>query len=89
MSLTQPDPVKPEMVNAVAVKLVPFDMDDLDGWFSEAEVQFGMRSILADDMKFQHVCTAMDAETSSRGTRAFWNVGTGKKYKVVKFFSPL
>lgn len=67
----------------MAVKLAPSYTENPEGWFSQVEAQFGIRSVPADDAHFWYVCTGLDAETFSKVTRAVCNIETGKKYEAV------
>ena len=51
--------------NAVALKLPPFWISQPRVWFQEAEAQFALRNITADDTKYFYVVAALDQETAS------------------------
>ena len=53
-------------VHAVALKLPPFWADEPDIWFAQAESQFTLRSIVAEDTKFHYVVAALDGQTARR-----------------------
>ena len=53
-------------VHAVALKLPPFWSDEPDIWFAQAESQFTLRGIVAEDTKFHHVVAALDGQTARR-----------------------
>ena len=52
--------------NAVALKLPPFWISQPRVWFQQAEAQFALRKITADDTKYFNVVAALDQETASR-----------------------
>ena len=52
--------------NAVALKLPPFWISQPGVWFQQAEAQFTLRNITADDTKYFYVVAALDQETASR-----------------------
>ena len=52
--------------NAVALKLPPFWISQPRVWFQQAEAQFALRNITADDTKYFYVVAALDQETASR-----------------------
>ena len=51
-------------VSSVSVKLPPFWPDKAVLWFAQAEAQFLLRNITADNTKFAHVLTMMDSKTA-------------------------
>lgn len=52
--------------NAVSLKLPPFWSAEPKIWFAQAEAQFALRKIVADDTKFYYVLSALDQATASR-----------------------
>lgn len=66
----------PSDLHAVSIELAPFFTEDPEGWFTQAKAQFGISNISADKTKYWYVCTALDAETSSRVT---WAVHKAKR----------
>ena len=52
--------------NAVALKLPPFWISQPRVWFQQAEAQFALRKITADDTRYFYVVAALDQETASR-----------------------
>ena len=52
--------------NAVALKLPPFRISQPRVWYQQAEAQFALRKITADDTKYFNVVAALDQETASR-----------------------
>ena len=58
--------IQVQNLNAVALKLPTFWSNQPDVWFSQAEAQFAIRGIVADDTKFYHVISALDQETACR-----------------------
>lgn len=57
-------------VLAVFMKLAPLCKEDPDCWFAQAEAQFGIREIVANDTQFWVVCASSDTEVSSCVNRA-------------------
>ena len=52
--------------NAVAIKLPTFWTSQPRVWFAQAEAQFVIRKITADDTKYYHVLSALDQDTATR-----------------------
>ena len=52
------------IIGAVAIKLPPFWRNDPEVWFAQAEAQFAMRSITAEETKYHHVIAALPAEVA-------------------------
>ena len=52
--------------NAVSLKLPPFWAAEPEIWFAQAEAQFDLRKITADDTKYFYVLSALDQATASR-----------------------
>lgn len=55
-----------DTVHVLAIKLPQFYIKDPSGWFEQAEAQFGIGSIMADDIKYWYIHVASDMKTSSR-----------------------
>ena len=53
-------------VHAVSLKLPDFWPDEPDIWFCQAESQFALRSITAEETKFHYVVAALDGQTARR-----------------------
>ena len=53
-------------VQAVALKLPQFWPQQPEVWFAQAESQFRIRNIVADDTKYHHTVAALDQETAGR-----------------------
>jgi hypothetical protein len=52
--------------HAVSLKLSTFWMAQPDVWFAQAEAQFNLRGITADDTKYYYVLAALDQDTATR-----------------------
>lgn len=52
--------------NAVALKLPTFWTSQPQVWFEQAEAQFHIRQITADDTRYYYVISALDQETAGR-----------------------
>ena len=52
--------------HAVALKLPTFWTAQPDVWFAQAEAQFNLRGITADDTKYYYVVAALDQDTATR-----------------------
>ena len=53
-------------VHAVSLKLPDFWPDEPDIWFGQAESQFSLRGITAEETKFHYVVAALDGQTARR-----------------------
>jgi len=53
-------------VAAVAIKLPTFWPNQAEVWFMQAEAQFTIRGITADDTKYYHLLASLDQDTASR-----------------------
>ena len=53
-------------VNAAAVKLPSFLTSQPDHWFTQAEAQFAIRGVTADNTKYYHVVASFDAPVQER-----------------------
>ena len=53
-------------VDAVSLKLPTFWASQPEVWFAQAEAQFKLRKIEADETKYYYVNAALDQETASR-----------------------
>ena len=61
--------------NAVSLKLLPFWATEPQIWFAQAETQFALQKIIADDTKYFLVLSAFDQATSSSATPPLANPG--------------
>ena len=52
--------------HAVALKLPTSWTAQPDVWFAQAEAQFNLRGITADDTKYYYVLVALDQNTATR-----------------------
>ena len=52
--------------NAVALKLPAFWTSQPDVWFIQAEAQFTLRNITADDTKYAYLVASLDQTTATR-----------------------
>ena len=53
-------------IQAVSLKLPTFWADQPKVWFAQAEAQFNLRNITADDTKYYYVVSALDQATAKR-----------------------
>ena len=51
--------------NAVSLKLPPFWAAEPQIWFAQAEAQFALRKIVADDAKFFYILSSIDQAIAS------------------------
>ena len=52
--------------NAVALKLPTFWCSQPRVWFAQAEAQFEIRKITADETRYYYVLSALDQDTATR-----------------------
>ena len=52
--------------NAVALKLPTFWHASPNTWFIQAEAQFALRNVTADETRYYHVVASLDQDTASR-----------------------
>ena len=52
--------------NSVSIKLPPFWTAQPQVWFQQAEAQFTIRGITADETKYSYIVAALDQDTASR-----------------------
>ena len=52
--------------HAVSLKLPTFWSSQPEVWFAQAEAQFNLRKITADDTKYYYVLAALDQPTATR-----------------------
>lgn len=70
--------------NAVSLKLPTFWTDQPEVWFAQAEAQFTLRKIEADDTKYYYVVAAMDQATATRVLDFVNRPPTSNKYQGLK-----
>ena len=71
--------------NAVGIKLPPFWPEDPVIWFAQAEAQFTLRGITADQTKYSHIITTLDQNSARRVRATLANPPEGdNKYKTIK-----
>lgn len=51
-SLTEPSSDPPKDISAVTIKLPSFYVDNLEGWFCQADAQFGIWGITSGNTKY-------------------------------------
>lgn len=71
---------------AVTVKLPAFWSTGALAWFAQAEAQFGLRDITADQTKYWHVVSALDAQTAMRAASVLQHPPAADKYRTLKTF---
>ena len=70
--------------HAVTLKLPTFWTSQPDVWFAQAEAQFTLRGIAADDTKYYYVLAALDQSTATRLLDLINNPPAHNKYKALK-----
>ena len=70
--------------NAVALKLPIFWTSQPEVWFAQAEAQFAIRKITADETKYYHVLSALDQGTATRLLDLISSPPTDNKYEALK-----
>ena len=73
-----------ENQNAVTLKLPPFWTSQPRVWFQQAEAQFALRHVTADDTKYYYVVAALDQETAQRLLSLLENPPPDDKYQGLK-----
>lgn len=73
-------------VNAVSVKLPSFWCNNPRAWFVQADAQFAIRQIVADDTKYWHVVAALDQDTAVRCTAFLEAPPANDRYDALKKF---
>ena len=71
-------------IQAVAVKLPEFWIDDPEIWFLRAEAQFRSKSIIVDQTKFDYVITALDNRAAAEVKAVLLNPPEQGKYNALK-----
>ncbi|KAM9425560.1 uncharacterized protein KZ484_010848 isoform 1-T2 [Pholidichthys leucotaenia] len=70
--------------SAVTVKLPEFWESDPNSWFQQAEAQFALAGITADETKFYHIVARLDAATSRCTRSVIQQPPAHDKYKELK-----
>lgn len=70
--------------NAVSLKLPQFWTQQPEVWFVQAEAQFHVRNITADDTKYHYVVAALDQDTASRILDLLQHPPAAHKYQNIK-----
>ena len=70
--------------NAVSLKLPTFWTSQPQVWFAQAEAQFAIRKITADETKYYYVLSALDQDTATRLLDLISNPLREDKYKALK-----
>ena len=70
--------------NAVSLKLPTFWTSQPQVWFAQAETQFQLRKITADETMYYYVVSALDQSTTTRLLDLISAPPTDNKYKAVK-----
>ena len=70
--------------NAVALKLPTFWTSQPRVWFLQAEAQFAIRKITADETKYYHVLAALDQDTAARLLDLIESPPSANKYQTLK-----
>ena len=70
--------------HAVSLKLPTFWTSQPDVWFAQAEAQFNLRGITADDTKYFYVISALDQQTATRLLDLISRPPADNKYATLK-----
>ena len=70
--------------HAVSLKLPTFWSSQPKVWFAQAEAQFNLRKITADDTKYYYVLAALDQPTATRLLDLISHPPVDDKYKALK-----
>lgn len=73
-------------IETVALKLPTFWNSCPSAWFVQTEAQFALRGITADDTKYYHVVSALDAATAARALPVISSPPPNGKYDNLKSF---
>jgi hypothetical protein len=74
----------PATTAAVAMKLPTFWATQPEVWFLQAEAQFALRNITADNTKFHYVVAALDQDTAGRVLNILKSPPAQNKYEALK-----
>lgn len=75
-----------DMTAAVSIKLPTFWQNSPSAWFIQAEAQFALRNISADDTHYYYVVSALDTETANRALSVISTPPADNKYLTLKKF---
>ena len=70
--------------HAVSLKLPTFWTSQPEVWFAQAEAQFNLRGITAEDTKYFYVLAALDQQTATRLLDLISRPPVDNKYKTLK-----
>ena len=70
--------------HAVSLKLPAFWTSQPDVWFAQAEAQFSLRGVSADETKYYYVIAALDQQTATRLLDLISQLPTDDKYVTLK-----
>ena len=70
--------------NAVSLKLPTFWAQEPNTWFIQAEAQFNIRNITADETKYHYIVASLDQQTASRIRNLLQNPPQDDKYGALK-----
>ena len=70
--------------HAVSLKLPTFWTSQPDVWFAQAEAQFNLRGITAEDTKYFYILAALDQQTATRLLDLISRPPVDNKYKTLK-----
>ena len=70
--------------NSVSIKLPPFWTSQPQVWFQQAEAQFTIRCITANETKYSYIVTALDQDTASQLLDLLLRPPTENKYMAIK-----
>jgi len=71
-------------INAAAVKLPTFWSSNPRAWFVQAEAQFTLRQITADETKYAYIVASLDQQTATRCIAFLERAPSADKYKAFK-----
>lgn len=71
-------------IATLAIKLPNFFTNQPRVWFSQAEAQFALRGVKADETKFHHAVAALDQHTAVRVLDILEHPPTANKYEALK-----
>lgn len=73
-----------EQIAALAIKLPTFFANQPRVWFTQAEAQFALRGVTADETKFHHAVAALDQHTAIRVLDLLEKPPSSDKYETLK-----
>lgn len=71
-------------IDAVALRLPPFWMTNVNGWFCRVEACFAARGITRDSTMLNHLLSALDERTMSQLNNVLATLPTDGGYKALK-----